>query len=56
MIDAITEYHKAIGAIVRWYRVCRYNEIAKTPQEKIAYRERLTGRTLSERERELYSC
>lgn len=48
------EYHYVIGAIVRWFRICRYFEIADAPQQRIDYEERLTGRTLSERERELF--
>ena len=45
-------YHRAMELILRWYRVIRYGQFADT-EEYIAFRERMTARRLSDREREL---
>ena len=45
--------HRAMGVIIRWYRVCRYDKIAATTEDYIAFRERMEGRHLGAREKEL---
>lgn len=54
LIDTVPApvYHKAMAAILRWYRIIRYGQIADAG-EYIAFRERVEGRRLGEREREI---